>query len=839
MTLDDAGNIYVAGGFTNAADEQYVAKWNGSNWRELGTGTNGLHANSLIYALATDNAGNVYATGHFTNSNGKYYLAKYNGTNWTELGPGSPLNANDPIRCMTIDNSDNIYCAGDFKNSSAEYYVAKWDGTNWAELGAGINILNANCPIKALAVNTNCIFYVFLMIRRPPRSTQLAKWDGSGWSEVFSVASTTNTSIQCIGVDNGGNVYAAGNFKNNGGHSYVAKWDGYKMSEPGRGSDNLNAYNGINQVAVTPKGEVYATLADASIAHWDGRTWSELGGLNLNGYVVITTDLSGNLYVGGDFTDQNGKYYIAKWDGHSWSVLGDSSNPIKIYSPIALLTTDKMGNVYAAGNFGDDNAFGYYIMKWNGSDYTLIESSFGPKSCLLVDDDGNIYAGIAGQDGDGKFSVEKIDQNGEVVLGTGLNSLDSRTAMTALALDARGNLLAGGLNNAGKGYRFVAKWDGTKWSESSSDSTSKYADGYVKGMLSDDSGYVYAASATNSNSVFSVARWDGNNWKELGNGQDLLHANGIIGSIAKDGRDNIYAAGLFNNSNNQQYVAVYGKSVLILQQPELSPGTAQYCHTNGMQTINILNLPDTFFISVTAKLDNNPIPINSATSITFNPSTLSLGSHRLRIYYSTRTDTMFATKDFTVVDHITPEVDIAASATTVLNPNPIVITAINTSGGGASPLFTFASDRNMSSILQAESVNNIFMLDPAVLSSGENRIYVRMRTSDVCYTVQTNIDSITITNSVATGIIDVDYPNHEIYVYPNPFRETFSIKGLQVSKSYSISIANSMGQIIYREIVRNSTNTTITKNISRGSYWIIIHDDSRKKLLGILPLIKQ
>jgi hypothetical protein len=69
--------IYTsAGGFTNSADEQYVAKWDGSRWTELGAGANGLHANGLIYALATDNAGNVYTAGHFTNSVGKYYVAR-------------------------------------------------------------------------------------------------------------------------------------------------------------------------------------------------------------------------------------------------------------------------------------------------------------------------------------------------------------------------------------------------------------------------------------------------------------------------------------------------------------------------------------------------------------------------------------------------------------------------------------------------------------------------------------------------------------------------------------------------------------------------------------------
>ena len=56
--------------------KQYVAKWNGSTWAELG-GLNSLAANNYIVSLCNDAAGNVYAGGEFTNVIGKYYVAKF------------------------------------------------------------------------------------------------------------------------------------------------------------------------------------------------------------------------------------------------------------------------------------------------------------------------------------------------------------------------------------------------------------------------------------------------------------------------------------------------------------------------------------------------------------------------------------------------------------------------------------------------------------------------------------------------------------------------------------------------------------------------------------------
>lgn len=124
LAADNAGNIYAA---SKNTDKNYVAKWNGTSWTELGTGSNALHANGDIITLALDKSGNVYAAGDFTNAAGLRYVAHWDGASWKELGTGTAaLAANAVIYDVTTDAAGNVYAAGNFTNTNGDRYVAKW-----------------------------------------------------------------------------------------------------------------------------------------------------------------------------------------------------------------------------------------------------------------------------------------------------------------------------------------------------------------------------------------------------------------------------------------------------------------------------------------------------------------------------------------------------------------------------------------------------------------------------------------------------------------------------------------------------------------------------------------
>jgi hypothetical protein len=92
--------------------------------------------------------------------------------------------------------------------------------------------------------------------------------------------------------------------------------------------------------------------------------------------------------------------------------------------------------------------------------------------------------------------------------------------------------------------------------------------------------------------------------------------------------------------------------------------------------------------------------------------------------------------------------------------------------------------------------------------------------------------------SAATGLTDIDFPNQHIIIYPNPFGESISITGLQISKSYTITLVNSLGQVLIRRTVRNRTETKIYQQVPSGIYWLSIYDITKKRLVGSEALIK-
>jgi hypothetical protein len=823
MSVDGLDNVYVAGGFTNSAGKQYVAKWDGTKWNELGSGANSLNANGLIYSITVDIHDNVYTAGHFANNNGKYYVAEWNGTSWSEVGASSPLNANDYINCVRTDKFGNVYTGGDFTANPGEYSIEMWNGTNWSQLG------KMNGTVNTIAVDRTGIVYVAGFGTDSSGRTDVIKWDGNSWVDLFNVGYAAGNAIRTLCLDNSGNVYAGGDFKNGGNHSYVAKWNGTIMKELGRQGEFLRAANRI--LAVTPDiyGNVYA-IGDFynsgnvyDVAKWDGIGWLPVQStdptLAVGWPETMTTDSLGNIYVAGRFKNAQAEYFVARWDGANWREVTSAIHPLRATDHITKLVTDKHNNVYATGVFVNDNNVICGVAKWNGAGWEkFIVPTANYWGVLGVDTAGNVY--ISYDDGHGRDLVSQAYPDSVAELGTGSNALNAPDFIYALVTDLSRNVYVSGR------YNYVSKWNGSTWITLGSPLNTITIDALVV----DSAGNVCAAE--NSVNRPHVAKWNGSTWSELG-GAYSLNAGGNINVLSKDILGNIYAAGGFST------IVVYGNSVLILQQPIISPSPSQFCKTDNLRTFKIVNLPNTTFVSASVTLDNVMLTINADSTVSFNPSTLSEGSHRMQITYYSHTDTLFTFKAFEVTSASTPDVKVTASATTATNSDPIVITGVNVSGGGTAPKFTFSKDRSISLVLQAESTNNVFILDPATLAAGENRIYVRMRTSDSCYTVQTNVDSISITKAVATGVIDIDYPNQQISIYPNPFEESFTIDRLQSVKSYTISLFNSTGQMITQTSVHNKTKIQINQRVSSDCYWLTIYDNSKNRLLGTVPLIKQ
>ncbi|HVM97275.1 MAG TPA: hypothetical protein VMT89_12855, partial [Candidatus Acidoferrales bacterium] len=194
----DGTNLYAGGQFSNvdSVTVNHAAKWDGSTWSALGTGVNpGTY--STVNKLVVHGA-DVYAGGYgiFNTVGGvAHNLARWDGTNWSDVGqqtgglgveiPEVPRAAR--INAMVV-SGNNMYAAGYFTlaGDAATQYVMKWDGTSWSTLGSGLgNGTVGNWEAYALAIVGTDVYVGGNFNSAGGVSTNgIARWNGSSWSDV-------------------------------------------------------------------------------------------------------------------------------------------------------------------------------------------------------------------------------------------------------------------------------------------------------------------------------------------------------------------------------------------------------------------------------------------------------------------------------------------------------------------------------------------------------------------------------------------------------------------------------------------------------------------------------
>jgi hypothetical protein len=127
------GEVYVGGQFTIAGGVSaiFIAKWNGTTWSAVGSGTN-----DWVYSMAVYN-GELYVGGNFTTAGGvssTSNIAKWNGTTWSAVGSIITI----PVRSMAVYNGE-LYVGGYFTTVGGvgASNIAKWNGTAWSAVGSG------------------------------------------------------------------------------------------------------------------------------------------------------------------------------------------------------------------------------------------------------------------------------------------------------------------------------------------------------------------------------------------------------------------------------------------------------------------------------------------------------------------------------------------------------------------------------------------------------------------------------------------------------------------------------------------------------------------------------
>jgi len=271
-----------------------------------------------------------------------------------------------------------------------------------------------------------------------------------------------------------------------------------------------------------------------------------------DGINTMCLDKFGNMYVAGELVDSNRNKIVAKWDGSAWSYLGVGSSILNSYSEIQTMVIDTSGNIYVGGENGDSAT---YVAKWDGTSWSILGIGFityggGNVLSICFDKYGNIYAAGSFPDTAGYLYVAKWDGISWSELGTGSNALKANSAINTIFADTLGNVYAAGnftdslMDTSGNLY--VAKWDGTSWSELGTGVCPEFGgwDGQIFSILPDTAGNIYAAGwLTPDSEKTYVSKWDGTSWTKL-----MLDSAGVIFSLCFDIQGNLYAGGQFGYS---------------------------------------------------------------------------------------------------------------------------------------------------------------------------------------------------------------------------------------------------------------------------------------------------
>ena len=222
VTVTPNGDLYAAGDFTaaGATTLNYIAKWNGTDWVELGGGLGGP-----VYAITSDSQGNIYAVGDFTatgNLTPAARIAKWNGTAWSALGTGLEIMRSSSVFDLEVDSQDRLYVGGQIVSAGSQEAngAAMWDGTTWSALAGGVS----GGTIHSIAIDSADQVYVggdFTAAlefggRTPVEGTaNFARWDGVQWRGTATPPDGMISSLAEAGT--GGAIYAGGTFESAGG----------------------------------------------------------------------------------------------------------------------------------------------------------------------------------------------------------------------------------------------------------------------------------------------------------------------------------------------------------------------------------------------------------------------------------------------------------------------------------------------------------------------------------------------------------------------------------------------------------------------------------------------
>ncbi|PKN83103.1 MAG: hypothetical protein CVU47_00410 [Chloroflexi bacterium HGW-Chloroflexi-9] len=384
--------------------------------------------------------------------------------------------------------------------------------------GAPPTLRHFRAALIALAVGT------WLLVACGGEATPSAS-DGAtaGTTPATAPAATASAPASSGTTDGefGSTLYVGGAFRStSAGRNYVARWD---------------------------------SLVEESLmpGEWNTLAGGLTGNMTLSA-VAMTLGPDGDLYVAGGFEAAGGvpAASIARWDGEGWHPVGDGLQ-VAPGSALQSIVFDGSGALWAGGTFqvdpGAPNPWGGLARYLHDEGWTyVVDGPLAGVHALAAVGDRLFVAGALTMDQRvDENAVWQRDSQAWTNLGAVTHTVLTGTAVDAMLLDARGDLVIGGTFTHVDGVEVngLARWDGNNWT-----AVGNGVHGFVTTLALDAAGNLIVGGGFNEVGgplpvgdvtrveARNIARWDGDSWSALGEG-----VRGVVASVAVDNAGQIYA----------------------------------------------------------------------------------------------------------------------------------------------------------------------------------------------------------------------------------------------------------------------------------------------------------
>ena len=486
--------LYVGGVFKSDGTIHGVGKWNGSAWQAVGSSfsaTGQLNLNSML--VHDDGSGPaLYVAGHFATAGGggANNIARWNGSSWSPLlsGTNGELSA---LASYDTGSGLELFVGGSFSTAGGQPTrgFARWSQGQWSPVLPGFTQTETGAGwvqsmvVHDMGAGPELFAGGYFAGAGGKAANGLAHGDGTLWSPLAGDGQGLSARARVLAVLDDGSgpaLWGGGEFLCAGEAQVrrVARWNGTGWSSTLSDFAPPLPVRALAALQASGTREIYAgggmDVNSTNLARLGPQGWSNVVPSPNNAVYALQTfdDGSGEkLFAGGVFNTAGLVYLggIGRFDGANWSPLGSGVDG----AVLALATYDDGSGerLYAAGTFSSAGGVPVNrIARWDGSGWSALGAGlFDHVLALAVFDDGTgpaLYAGGAFTFAGTTLAshVARWDGTSWSALGAGVNGLVEALCVfddgSGPALYAGGDFTSAG----GVSAQHLAKWNGSSWS---------------------------------------------------------------------------------------------------------------------------------------------------------------------------------------------------------------------------------------------------------------------------------------------------------------------------------------------------------------------------------------